>query len=174
MPGGTPYETTATLTPILDSQDFVSVFASTNEGLIRSRQKERGLNEWERWSQPGFIPDNVQTQAVNIDMHGHIYVAVLNFARKGMKNVIYGAAQTNTENAQWTSWQRISIVDSADKLSLEYNANGALTMFAFDSSNGTLRSVDQVAPDSTEWYLDWTTLGKGLKCYSVTKDLTPN
>ncbi len=174
LAGGTPAETTGALTPVLDNEGYVSVFASTNDGILRSRQTQPGGDKWGGWSAPGQIFDNVANHACNIDAHGHIYVATLNFPAKGTKTLVYGAMQTDTAHAQWTSWQLINMIYSANQVALDYNADGSLTLFAFDSDSEKLSALTQVAPDSTEWYYEWVDLGSGLKSFAVTRDLTPN
>ena len=174
VPGGSDgAETTGDATGVLTGDGLVSIFASTNDGILRSSQSEPGSDTWTNWTAPGVINDNVANHACNIDGDGNLYVAVLNFAGAGTQNWIYGALQTNTEQRQWTSWQPISLVPRADQLSLNYNADNSLTLFAFDSKGGTLRCKKQAKVNSTEWELEWTTVGQGLFDYSVTRDLTP-
>lgn len=172
-PGDNPYISSGDLTPVLTTDDRISMFSSTNDGILRSAQTVPGAATWDAWSQPGEIPDNVANQACHLDGDGNLYLAVLNFAGKGMQNQIYGALQTNTDARQWTSWQPITLVPAATHLEMDYNADGALTLFAYDSASTTLRAKKQVLPNSTEWHFSWAELGTDVKCFSITKDLTP-
>jgi hypothetical protein len=174
MPGGEAAPAASAITPALGADGYVSVFTSTNDGLLRSRQAKPGGALWGPLSAPGQIQDNVSTHAVSIDADGQFYVAVLNFTPPGETNTIYGVQEVGTLDARWTSWQRISSFSDPDGLRLHYNADGTLLLFSINKKTRTLWSMQQVAKNSTEWYYFWTDLGGQLIDFSVTQDLTPS
>jgi hypothetical protein len=63
------------------------------------------------------------------------------------------------------------------RLSLDYNADGRLALFSLlllnNGTNG-LWTLNQMAIDSSEWEVGWTTLAcSNLKQIAVVRDLTP-
>ncbi len=173
VPGAPVTESAGSMTPILDDEGYVSVFISSNDGLLRSKQTEPGGAVWSTWSSPGIIDANIGDHAISIDGDGCLYAAVLDLPAKGMVTQAFGALQMNTEFAQWTSWQHIARINVAQSVDLNYNADGHLTMFAFDHDAAKLFTLDQVTQNSTEWRYFWTEIGDGLRTFSVARDLTP-
>ena len=171
-PDGNGYKNAALTTPILDKTGNVSIIQTSNEGLLRSRQTESGAGVWGPYSSPGFINDNLLNHASSIDADCHLAIAVLNNPAPAHKNFIYFTQQTNAENNQWTTWEILAMVDRATSLEMSYNANGSLTLFVFDDKTGDLFTLSQINADSTEWYQFPTQIGKNIKSFAVTRDLT--
>jgi hypothetical protein len=174
LPGYPVTLAASTFCPILDRQGVVSVVASTNDGLIRSRQTQAGGANWTAWSAPGQVNDNVYHHACALNANDAMTIVVSNFAQQGVKNIIYATTQTHPETNQWTAWNRINALADISQLRLAASGNGTLTLFAFDASNGKVSAISQIGPDSTEWELIWTEIGGGIAAFALTNDLTPN
>jgi hypothetical protein len=174
VPGAPVTESSGALQPALDMDGRVSVFASTNNGLLRSRQTAPGADSWTAWSAPGLINDNIQKHAVSIDGDGGLTVAALNYPPKGESAFIYATQQVdNAAFAQWTGWQWIAMISNANEIALNFGADGRLFLFAYDYNAAKLSVIEQVALNATEWTVFWTELSSHLRCFGVAQDLTP-
>jgi hypothetical protein len=88
---------------------------------------------------------------------------------------IYINQQLNVAQAQWSGWMPIMPAQNVGVLTLDYNADGRLTLFRRDTMSNALTLTSQVAVNSTEWDAAWTQLAaKDVIVAAIVRDLTPS
>lgn len=172
-PGNGNGSTVAFARPVLDKEGRVSIFGNNNGLIERSRQSEPGSQVWDDWSTPGYVDDNLARFSVTIDADGCLYLVSLNFAPKGYNTKIYGNLQGNTQDATWTGWSWISMLNAATDIELGYNADGTVLAFVHDAAQGKMWTVKQTVANGTEWDVYPTPIGSDITSFSTTRDLSP-
>jgi hypothetical protein len=162
-----------TMAPVLDADGAVNLFVigASSHQVFHAWQSPPCTATWSVWSTPGFIREEVQALAAGIDGSDHLVVVATD--KKNFQNMI---RQVNVEAEQWSGWTQFSAVAAPPppQLTLDYNADGRLSLFSFLPSSRDFYCLSQMAFDSTEWELAWTQLGhKNVTHYAVVRDLTP-
>jgi hypothetical protein len=138
--------------------------------VVHTRQVPANSDSFAPWANPFQIGTAAVGIANGIDGDGHIVVV----AEDGAKTVRVNT-MADTETQQWSGWQILATVFQTGPMTLDYNADGRLTLFLRETSGPQrLLCKSQVAFNSSSWEASWTLLSRSaLSRYGVVRDLTP-
>jgi hypothetical protein len=95
--------------------------------------------------------------------------------RAGHAGNIYINYLRDSVAQQWSGWQQIANRLNGGPMTLDYNADGRLTLFMREAT-GVFRlwCTSQIAINSTAWEAIWTLLSlSAVSRYGIARDLTP-
>jgi hypothetical protein len=156
----------------LDGGSNLNLFAigTGSVDVLQTRQLPVNSNSFTPWAFPSMVGQTIAYIATGIDGDNHMVIAAQDKAGKIYVNYMRDrAAQT------WSGWQQIADRIYAGPLSLDYNADGRLTLFMREAT-GDLRlwCISQIAINSTTWEAIPTLLSaSALTDYGIARDLTP-
>jgi hypothetical protein len=156
----------------LDGGSNLNLFAigTGSVDVLQTRQLPVNSNNFTPWAFPSMVGQTIAYIATGIDGDNHMVIAAQDKAGKIYVNYMRDrAAQT------WSGWQQIADRIYAGPLSLDYNADGRLTLFMREAT-GDLRlwCISQIAINSTTWEAIPTLLSaSALTDYGIARDLTP-
>jgi hypothetical protein len=155
----------------LDDEGAINAFFVDATGQVgRIRQTPPASRTWSRTSRPGYMLSGFVNVAPGIDADGHFMLAATSD-----NGPIYINQQLNVAQAQWSGWMPIMPAQNVRVLTLDYNADGRLTLFRRDTMSNALTLTSQVAVNSTEWDAAWTQLAaKDVIVAAIVRDLTPS
>jgi hypothetical protein len=138
--------------------------------VIHTRQLPANSDTFPPWSNPFMVGKTILEIATGIDGDDHIVVV----AQDDQKD-IYANTMSDVATQQWTGWQKIATVAYAGPMTLDYNADGRLTLFMREGTGPQrLLCKSQVAYNSSSWEATWTLLSRSaLSRYGIVRDLTP-
>ncbi len=154
----------------LDPLGVLNVFGKNVDDVVQTRQSPPGANTFARWARPGMTGQTIREIATGIDGDDHIVVVAAD------KNAnVHANVMVDVECQQWWGWQQIARAPGNGPLTLDYNADGRLTLFLREETGSrNLWCMSQMAFNSNSWEAAWTPLStKGLAHYGVVHDLTP-
>jgi hypothetical protein len=153
-----------------DSAGVLNLFAvARGNQVLHARQTQPNASTWTGWSTPGYLRQGVKSMAVGVDGEGHLVLVASDGTHLNMN------LQWSAKAQQWSGWNLLQETEPLT-LSLDYNADGRLTLFRHRAPMGGLWCVSQMVRDSTEWELIWTQLAgddRSLQSCVVVRDLTP-
>jgi hypothetical protein len=155
----------------LDPFGSLNVFAIGAESdVVQTHQVPANSDNFPPWANPFMVGGTILEIATGIDGDGHI-VAVAQDDQK----VIHANTMLDAATQQWSGWQPIATVAYAGPMTLDYNADGRLTLFVREGTGPQrLLCKSQVAFNSSSWEATWTLLSKSaLSRYGIVRDLTP-
>ena len=153
-----------------DCAGALNLFAvARGNQVFHARQTQPNASTWTGWSTPGYLRQGVKGTAVKLDGSNRLVLVANDGANLNMN------LQWSAEAQQWSGWNLLQEIEP-QTLSLNYNADGRLTLFRQRAPMGGLWCVSQMVRDSTEWELTWTELAgddHALQSCVVVRDLTP-
>jgi len=154
----------------LDPLGVLNVFGKCADDVVQTRQSPPGTNTFAHWARPGMTGQTIREIATGIDGDDNIVVVAAD------KNAnVHANVMLDVECQQWWGWQQIARAPGNGPLTLDYNADGRLTLFLREETGSqNLWCMSQMAFNSNSWEAAWTPLStKGLAHYGVVRDLTP-
>jgi hypothetical protein len=156
----------------LDPAGPLNVFAVSNStnNVVQRRQTEPGSVSFGPWISPEMTGRTLVTVVAGTDADDRLVLLAADEHRVLIQNILLDAV-----DQKWSGWQEIGVLPGLGPLTLDYNADGRLTLFVREgTSPNNIYCLSQAAPDSTAWEANWTQLStKGLAHYGVAHDLTP-
>jgi hypothetical protein len=150
---------------------ILNVFVIGGSDVMQTRQLPANSNTFNPWAYPAMVGKTVVHIATGVDGDGHIVIA----AQDDTGNIYVNYAR-DLVTQQWSGWQQIGHRFFGGPMTLDYNADGRLTLFMREGSGTALQlwCTSQVAVNSTAWESVWTLLSKSaLSRYGIARDLTP-
>jgi hypothetical protein len=151
--------------------NILNIFAiGGGSDVVQTRQLPANSNNYTPWAFPAMVGKTVKQITTGIDGDGHIVIAAQDDAGK-----IYVNYLTSSPSQQYSGWQQIGERNYPGPMTLDYNADGRLTLFMREAT-GDLRlwCISQIAINSTTWEADWTVLSlNAVSRYGIARDLTP-
>jgi len=156
----------------LDGGSNLNLFAiGPGPDVVQTRQLPANSNSFTPWAYPSMVGQQVVQIATGIDGDGHIVVAAQDDAGN-----IYINYLRDSVAQQWSGWQQIANHIDGGPMTLDYNADGRLTLFMREATGAALRlwCTSQIAINSTSWEAIWTLLSaSAISRYGIARDLTP-
>jgi hypothetical protein len=155
----------------LDQVGSLNVFGiGAGSDVVQTHQVPASSDSFLPWANPFMVGATILEIATGIDGDGHI-VAVAQDDQKA----IHANTMLDAATQQWSGWQQIATVAYAGPMTLDYNADGRLTLFMREGTGPQrLLCKSQIAFNSSSWEATWTVLSKSaLSRYGIVRDLTP-
>jgi hypothetical protein len=155
----------------LDPFGSLNVFGiGAGNDVIQTHQVPAGSDSFLPWAYPFMVGGVILEIATGIDGDGNI-VAVAQDDQKA----IHANTMFDAETQQWSGWQQIGTAPYAGPMTLDYNADGRLTLFLRERTGPQrLWCKSQIAFNSSSWEATWTLLSKSaVSRYGIVRDLTP-
>ncbi len=151
--------------------NVLNIFAiGGGSDVVQTRQLPANSNNFTPWAFPAMVGKQVIQLAAGIDGDGHIVIAA-----QDATGHIYVNYLRDSPSQQYSGWQQIGTRNYPGPMTLDYNADGRLTLFMREAT-GDLRlwCISQIAINSTTWEVDWTVLSVNpISRYGIARDLTP-
>jgi hypothetical protein len=151
--------------------NVLNIFAiGGGSDVVQTRQLPANSNNYTPWAYPAMVGKQVIQLATGIDGDGHIVIAA-----QDETGHIYVNYLRDSVSQQYSGWQQIGTRNTPGPMTLDYNADGRLTLFMREAT-GDLRlwCISQIAINSTTWEADWTVLSVNpVSRYGIARDLTP-
>ncbi len=155
----------------LDGGSNLNLFAIGNgSNVLQMRQLPANSNTFTAWALPSMVGAPVMQLATGIDGDRHMVIAAQDQAGN-----IYVNYMRDRVAQEWSGWQRIASRNYVGPMTLDYNADGRLTLFMREAT-GDMRlwCTSQIAINSTAWEAVWTLLSaSAVSRYGIARDLTP-
>jgi hypothetical protein len=154
----------------LDPLGSLNVVGLGGSEVVQTRQIPANSDTFAPWANPFLIGKTIVQVATGIDGDGHIVVVAMDDSKTIRVNTM-----TDVETQQWSGWQLLATAFQTGPMTLDYNADGRLTLFLREASGPQqLLCKSQVAYNSSSWEATWTLLSKSaLSRYGIVRDLTP-
>jgi hypothetical protein len=153
-----------------DRQGILNIFGITSADVAQRRQLGAAGDTFGPWIRPGMTGKVILTLTCGLSADDTIVVVAQDESGR-----LYCNEMIDSGYQIWRGWQQIAVAPGIGPLSLDFNADGRLTLFLQQGlSPQTLSCISQSIGNSTAWEANWTTLSTaGLSKYAVVRDLTP-
>jgi hypothetical protein len=151
--------------------NILNIFAiGDGSDVLQTRQLPANSNSFTPWAFPAKVGQTIAQIATGIDGDGHIVIAAQDQAGN-----IYINYLRDAPTQQWSGWQQIANRLYGGPMTLDYNADGRLTLFMREATGDfRLWCTSQIAINSTAWEAIWTVLSvSAISRYGIARDLTP-
>jgi len=119
---------------------ILNLFVIGGSDVMQTRQLPANSNTFNPWAYPAMVGKTVVQIATGVDGDGHIVIA----AQDDTGNIHVNYAR-DLITQQWSGWQQIGHRFYGGPMTLDYNADGRLTLFMREASGTAFSALVHVA-----------------------------